>query len=329
MAARKTVVVTRKLTAAVEARLRRDYDAHLNATDEILPPERIVALAKGTKADALLVAATDNVGPSVISALPDSVKAIATFSVGYNHIDVEGCKRRGIVVTYTPDVLTDATADLTMLLVLGAARRAAEGERLLRNGEWTGWAPTQLLGTHVTGKALGILGMGRIGRAFAKRARGFDMRVLYYNRQRHPEYEQDTGAQYVSLETLLAQSDYVSVNCPLNDSTRYIINANTLKLMKRTAILVNTSRGGTVEPQALYEALKHGTIAYAALDVTEPEPIGADYPLLSLPNCLILPHLGSSTIETRLKMATMAARNLMAGVKGERLPNCVNPEVYG
>ena len=320
MAARKTVVVTRKLTAAVEARLCRDYDAHLNATDEILPPARIVALAKDTKADALLVAATDNVGPTVISALPDSVKAIATFSVGYNHIDVEGCKRRGIVVTYTPDVLTDATADLTMLLVLGAARRAAEGERLLRNGEWTGWAPTQLLGTHITGKALGILGMGRIGRAFAKRARGFDMRIHYANRTRlSPELEQ--GAVFhASAEAMLGQVDILSINCPATPETTRFLDARRIALMKDGAIVVNSARGAIVDDKALIAALRSGKLAAAGLDVFDREPL-LDETYRTLPNTFLLPHLGSSTVETRDGMGNKCADNLDAFFAGRTPPD--------
>ena len=320
MAARKTVVVTRKLTTAVEARLRRDYDAHLNETDEVLSPERIASLAKDTKADALLVAATDNVGAAVISALPDSVKAIATFSVGYNHIDVEGCKRRGIVVTYTPDVLTDATADLTMLLVLGAARRAAEGERLLRNGEWTGWAPTQLLGTHVTGKALGILGMGRIGRAFAKRARGFDMRIPYANRTRLPPELEQGAVFHADAEAMLGQVDFLSINCPATPETTKFLDARRIALMKGGAIVVNSARGAIVDDKALIAALRSGTLAAAGLDVFDREPL-LDETYRTLSNTFLLPHLGSSTIETRDGMGNKCADNLDAFFAGRAPPD--------
>jgi lactate dehydrogenase-like 2-hydroxyacid dehydrogenase len=320
MAAKKTVVVTRKLTDAVERRLMRDYVAHLNAADAIYPAERIVALAKETKADALLVAATDNVGTQVISALPDTIKAIATFSVGYNHIDVEGCKRRGITVTYTPDVLTDATADLTMLLVLGAARRAAEGERLLRNGEWNGWAPTQLLGTHVTGKTLGILGMGRIGRAFAKRACGFDMRVHYTNRTRlAPELE--AGATFhANAEDMLPLVDFLSINCPATPETTKFLDARRIGLMKNGAIVVNSARGSIVDDKALIAALRSGRLAAAGLDVFDREPL-LDEAYRTLPNTFLLPHLGSSTIETRDGMGNKCVDNLDAFFAGLTPPD--------
>ena len=319
-AAKKTVIVTRKLTAAVERRLARDYAPVLNATDEVYAPARIVALAREAKADALLVAATDNVGSEVIEALPASVKAIATFSVGYNHIDIAGCKRRGICVTYTPDVLTDATADLTMLLMLGAARRAAEGERMLRNGEWTGWAPTQLLGTHVTGKILGILGMGRIGRAFAKRARGFDMKIHYANRTRLTPDLEHGAVFHDDAEAMLAVVDILSINCPATPETTRFLDARRIALMKDGAIVVNSARGAIIDDRALIGALRSGKLAAAGLDVFDREPL-LDETYRTLPNTFLLPHLGSATVETRDRMGNKCVDNLDAFFAGRAPPD--------
>jgi len=288
---------------------------------------RDVLLREVRDAHGIFSLITEKIDAEVMEAAP-RLRVISNMAVGYDHIAVKEATRRKIPVGNTPGVLTEATADLAFALMLAAARRLGEAVSYIREGRWRTWMPFELTGMDLHGKTLGLIGMGRIGAAVARRARGFDMRVLYHNRKRYPEYEAKTGAQYVTLEELLAQSDFVSIHTPLNEETRHFINAERLRLMKPTAILINTARGGTVDPQALYEALKNGVIAYAALDVTEPEPIPFDYPLLSLPNCLIIPHLGSATRSTRLKMATMAAQNVIAGVQGRRLPNCVNPEVY-
>lgn len=318
MKTKKTVLVTRRLTPSVEARLVRDYDARLNSSDEIYTPERLATSAAG--ADALLVAATDNVGPAVISKLPDSVRAIATFSVGYNHIDIAGCKKRGICVTYTPDVLTDATADLTMLLILGAARRAGEGERMVRNGEWNGWAPTQLLGTQVTGKRLGILGMGRIGRAVADRARGFAMQIHYSNRKRLPA-EQEKGAVFhADPEAMLKQIDILSINCPATPETTRFLDKRRIGLMKDGAIVVNSARGAIVDDHALIAALRAGKLASAGLDVFDREP-NLEPAYRGLPNTFLLPHLGSATIETRDGMGNKCVDNLDAFFAGRTPPD--------
>ena len=318
MSSKKTVLVTRRLTPSVEARLTRDYDARLNPSDEIYTPDKLAAAAQG--ADALLVAATDNVGPAVIAKLPDSVRAIATFSVGYNHIDIEGCKKRGICVTYTPDVLTDATADLTMLLILGAARRAGEGERMVRNGEWNGWAPTQLLGTQVTGKRLGILGMGRIGQAVADRARGFAMQIHYSNRKRLPA-EQEKGAMFhADPEAMLKQIDILSINCPATPETTRFLDTRRIGLMKDGAIVVNSARGAIVDDLALIEALRAGKLASAGLDVFDREP-DLEPAYRGLANTFLLPHLGSATIETRDGMGNKCVDNLDAFFAGRTPPD--------
>jgi lactate dehydrogenase-like 2-hydroxyacid dehydrogenase len=318
MSAKKTVLVTRRLTPSVEARLMRDYDARLNPSDEIYTPDTLVAAAQG--ADALLVAATDNVGPAVIAKLPDSVRAIATFSVGYNHIDIEGCKKRGICVTYTPDVLTDATADLTMLLILGAARRAGEGERMVRNGEWVGWAPTQLLGTHVTGKRLGILGMGRIGRAVADRARGFAMQIHYSNRTRLPAGQEKGAVFHADPEAMLKQVDILSINCPATPETTRFLDARRIGLMKDGAIVVNSARGAIVDDHALIAALRAGKLASAGLDVFDREP-DLEPAYRGLANTFLLPHLGSATIETRDGMGNKCVDNLDAFFAGRTPPD--------
>jgi glyoxylate reductase len=320
------IFVTRKLPQSIMDILSAECDLAQWPHDEPAVP-REVLLREVRDVHGIFALITDRMDAEVMDAAPQ-LKVISNMAVGYDNIVVKEATARKIAVGNTPGVLTETTADLTWALILGGARRMGESVEYIKQNRWKTWIPFELLGADVYGKTLGIIGMGRIGAAVARRARGFSMNILYHNRKSHPDYEAETGAKFASLDELLAQSDYVSVNCPLNEETRYIINAHTLQKMKRTAILVNTSRGGTVDPKALYEALKNGTIAYAALDVTEPEPVGADYPLLSLSNCLIIPHLGSATIDTRLKMATMAARNLIAGVRGERLPNCVNPEVY-
>lgn len=318
MPSKKAVLVTRRLTPSVEARLTRDYDARLSPSDEIYTPDKLVAAAQG--ADALLVAATDNVGPAVIAKLPDSVRAIATFSVGYNHIDIEGCKKRGICVTYTPDVLTDATADLTMLLILGAARRAGEGERMVRNGEWNGWAPTQLLGTQVTGKTLGILGMGRIGRAVADRARGFAMQIHYSNRKRLPADQEKGAVFHADPEAMLKQADILSINCPATPETTRFLDARRIGLMKDGAIVVNSARGAVVDDHALIAALRAGKLASAGLDVFDREP-DLEPAYRGLANTFLLPHLGSATIETRDGMGNKCVDNLDAFFAGRTPPD--------
>jgi lactate dehydrogenase-like 2-hydroxyacid dehydrogenase len=255
---------------------------------------------------------------------------MANYGVGFSHIDLGSAKRHGIAVTNTPDVLSECTADLAMMLLLMVARRAGEGERELRAGGWTGWRPTHLVGTRVSGKTLGIVGFGRIGQAVARRARGFGMTILYHDVARVPDdVEADLGATVVPLDELLGSSDFVSLHVNLTAETHHLIDAARLRSMKSTAVLVNTARGPVVDGRALHDALRDGVIAAAALDVTEPEPLPPDDPLLSLENCLVVPHIASASRATRGLMAEMAAANLLAGLRGDRLPNPVNPEVYG
>jgi len=224
-------------------------------------------------------------------------------------------------------VLTDATADMTFALLMAAARRVTEGVEFVRSGKWRTWEPMGLLGVEVWGATLGIVGLGRIGTAVARRARGFAMRVLYHDPGRRPDLEAELGLEYAGGDDLLVQSDFVSLHCPLIPETHHLIGARALRKMKPTAILVNAARGPVVETGALVQALREGWIAAAALDVTDPEPIPAGHPLVALPNCIVVPHLGSGTVTARERMATIAAENLLAGLRGERLPHCVNSEV--
>ncbi len=297
-----------------------------------LPPPREILMEKIRDADGLLCLLTDPVDAEVIAA-GERLKVISAYSVGYDNIDLAAATARGIPVGNTPGILTETTADFAFALLLAAARRVAEGDRAVRAGKWKTWGPTTLLGADVHRAVFGLIGFGRIGRAarhVGRRARVFDMTVLYADPAAADLPEDETwGARPADLETLLRESDFVSLHTPLNEQTRRLIRRETLALMKPTAVLINTARGGVVDTDDLYEALRGGVIACAALDVTDPEPIPADHPLLSLDNALITPHIASASRATRGKMALYAAQNLIAGLKGERLPYCVNPQVYG
>ena len=278
--------------------------------------------------DGLLCLLTDKVDANLMDEIGPQVKVISQMAVGFDNIDIAAATARGIPVGNTPGVLTDTTADFSWALLMAAARRLAEGDRFTRAGKWKTWGPIDFLGPDITGATLGIVGFGRIGRGMAKRARGFDMCILYFDRQRRPEPEREYNAQFADLNTVLGESDFVSLHTVLSQETYHLIDDARLKAMKPGAILINTSRGPVVDSQALYRALSSGTIAFAALDVTEPEPIRPGHPLLELDNILITPHIASASYQTRNKMATMAAENLIAGLKGKRLPHCVNPQVY-
>lgn len=306
--------------------IRREAD--LEVWPHPLPPPYEVLLQKSQTADALLCLLTDKVDGNLIESSGPQLKVISQMAVGYDNIDIAAATAFGIPVGNTPGVLTDTTADFAWALLMSAARRVVEGDKFAREGKWKTWGPVDFLGPDITGATLGIIGFGRIGQAVAKRAHGFDMRILYFDKIRDREAEQRLGAQYAELEQLLPESDFVSLHTVLSEETHHFMNEARLKMMKPGGILINTSRGPVVDPKALYTALISGTVAYAALDVTEPEPIGPDDPLLMLNNIIIAPHIASASFQTRNKMATMAAANLIAGLKGERLPNCVNPEVY-
>jgi glyoxylate reductase len=294
-----------------------------------LPPPRDALLTAVAGCDGILTLLTDRVDDELLDAAGPQLRVVSNYAVGFDNVDVPACTRRGIPVGNTPGVLTDTTADLAFALLMAAARRLPEGDRYVRAGKWRTWGPMLLLGPDVHGATLGIVGFGRIGQAVAQRASGFGMTVLYHDVNRLPEdVSTPLGATFVELDELFTRSDFVSLHVNLTPETRHIINADSLRRMKPSAVLVNTSRGPVVDQPALYEALRDGVIAAAALDVTDPEPIPADDPLLSLDNCLVVPHIASASRATRSKMAEMAAANLLAGVRGQRLPNPVNPEVY-
>jgi glyoxylate reductase len=271
----------------------------------------------------LLVCPTDRVSAEVIEQLPDSIVAIATFSVGYDHVDLAAATKRGITVTNTPDVLTDATADMAMLLLLGAARQARAGEAMVREATWTAWAPTELLGTEVSGKRLGILGMGRIGRAVAKRARGFDMEIHYQDVVRSPD-DEAAGAQYhETVESLLGVSSFLTIHCPLMSETRHLLNAERIALLPDGAVVVNAARGDIVDDEALIAAVESGKVSAIGLDVYEGEP-NLNPAYRTLENSFLMPHLGSATVETRDAMGFTALDNLDAVFAGDPPPNKVN-----
>ena len=292
-----------------------------------IPPETL--LEKVRDIDGLLCLLSEKVDVAVFGAAR-RLKVVSNVAVGYDNIDIAEATRRGIPVGHTPGVLSETTADFAFALLMAAARHIARGDRYVRDGQWlVPWEPKLLIGQDIHHSTLGIIGLGRIGSEVARRARGFNMKVLYHDAIRREEIERELGVEYVSsLSELLSRSDFVSVHAPLNEETRKLIGPAEFAMMKSTAILVNTSRGPVVDQRALYEALKSGRIAGAAIDVAEVEPIPMDDPLLTLDNIVITPHIASATGATRDKMAVKAAENLVAGVKGERLPHCVNPEVY-
>ncbi len=295
-------------------------------TEKQHPPYSIL-LDKVKQIDGLLCLLTDSIDRKLIET-GTSLKVISQMAVGYDNIDVATATARGIPVGNTPGVLTNATADLTWALLMAAARRIVEAEKFVRAGQWQTWEPTLLLGADLNGSTLGIVGFGRIGQEVARRAKGFDMKILYYSRHRKElALERSLGVEYAELETLLSESDFVTLHASLSAETDHLISDRALQLMKSSAILINTARGAIVDPSALERALKNNQIAGAALDVTDPEPITLDSPLLKLDNVIITPHIGSASYQTRAKMAQMAVNNLIAGLEAQRLPNCVNCEV--
>lgn len=317
---RPRILVTRKLPEAVENRLKTDYQPDLNESDQIYAQEEVIARA--ATADALLVTVTDRIDRALIEQLPASIEMIATFSVGYDQIDVSAAAERGIKVSNTPDVLTNATADIALLLILGAARGASAGEAAIRQASWKNWAPTGYLGIDVTGKRLGLLGMGRIGQAVAKRARGFDMEIHYHNRHRLPTELEHGAIFHADLESMLSVTDILSLHAASTNETRNIINRKTLRQLPEGAVLVNAARGDLVDDDALIEALQTGWIAAAGLDVYRGEP-NPDPRYRTLPNTFLLPHLGSATLETRNAMGFRALDNLDAFFEGRTPPDLI------
>lgn len=320
------IVVTRRLPGDAHERIRGSADVRVWPDDRPIP--RDVLEQQVADADGLLCMLTDRIDAPLLERAP-SLQVVSTMAVGTDNIDVDACTERGIRVGNTPDVLNGATADMAIALLLAAARRIPEGMTYVREGRWRRWEPELLLGAEVHGSTLGIVGMGRIGTEIARRGLGFGMRVLYHNRHRRPEIEAQLGTLYRSLDELLAESDHVVLSCPLTEETYHLIDAQALDRMQPTATLINIARGPIVDPRALEHALRTGQIFAAALDVTEPEPIPADDPLLALPNCLIVPHLGSATVQTRKAMADLAVDNLLAGLRGEPMPACVNCHLIG
>jgi len=294
---------------------------------EELPPNREELIKRVRGMDGLLCLLTDKIDGEVMDVAGKQLKVISNHAVGFDNIDVQAATVRKIPVGNTPEVLTDATADFAFALMMAAGRRLIEADRYVRDGKWKTWGPRLLLGTEMKGATLGLVGFGRIGKAVARRAVGFDMRVIYYS-PNEPKLNSDVKATRVSFETLLTESDYISLHTPLTPDTHHLIDSEALSRMKPSAVLVNTSRGPVVDTEALYEALKARRIFAAGLDVTEPEPLPLDHPLFTLDNAIIVPHIASASNVARDKMAWMAAQNLIAGLQGEHLPNCVNPQVY-
>lgn len=317
------VLVTGNLPDRVIPMLSTEHEVAVHELDS--PMERSDLLARVSDKQGVLCMITDRIDEELLERAPE-LTMIANCAVGYDNIDVEAATRRGILVSNTPGVLTDATADLTFALILAVARRVVEGDKRTRAGEFKFWAPFLFLGREVSGKTLGIIGLGSIGRAVAKRASGFNMKVLYHNRRRvDASVECELNAEYAELESLLSQSDFVSIHVPLTPKTHHLIARKELELMKSDAFLINVARGPVVDEKALAEALQNGDIAGAGLDVYENEPIVTPA-LLSLDNVTLLPHVGSATKETRAGMATLAVENLMAGLRGDIPPTCLNYE---
>lgn len=306
--------------------LVRDF-CDADVWEDELPPPREEILKRVQGMDGLLCLLTDKVDGEAMDAAGAQLKVVSNYAVGFDNVDVGAATARKIPVGNTPGALTDATADFAFALLMCAGRRVVEGDRFVRAGKWRTWGPMLLLGNEIKGATLGLVGFGRIGRAMAKRALGFEMRVIFYDPGKE-DNDPELNARRVDFETLLAESDFVSLHTPLTPDTHHLIDAEALSRMKLTATLVNTSRGPVVDMDALYEALRDKRIFAAGLDVTDPEPLPPDHPLLSLENLVIAPHIASASVTARGNMARMAAQNLIAGLKGERLPNCVNPQVY-
>ncbi|MEM3725342.1 MAG: glyoxylate reductase [Candidatus Bathyarchaeia archaeon] len=323
--AKPKVYVTRELPERGLKIIREHFDAEV--WKEYAPPPKKVIIEKARNVDALATLLSDKIDAEVFDAAP-KLKIVAQMAVGFDNIDVQEATKRGIYVTNTPEVLTDTTADFAWALLMAVARRVVEADKYVRSGQWkVGWHPSMLLGRDVHGATIGIVGAGRIGYAVAKRASGFNMKILYYDVIPRPEMEKELNAKRVDLDTLLKEADFVSIHVPLMKETYHLINAEKLRLMKKTAYLINNARGPIVDEKALYEALKEGRIAGAGLDVFEQEPTPVDNPLLKLDNVVVAPHISSASYETRSKMAEMVAENLVAFFEGRKPPNLVNPEV--
>ncbi|NDJ52704.1 MAG: D-glycerate dehydrogenase [Chloroflexi bacterium] len=319
------VIVTRQLPQAIIDKLSAVATLNIWEEDRAIPQDTLLAWVPGCHAIYSLL--TDPIDSSVLDAAGANLKVVSQMAVGVDNIDVAACTARGIPVGHTPNALTDTTADLAVALMLAVGRRIAAAAQFVKVGKWDTWRPMELTGKDLYGSTVGIIGFGRIGKAVAQRVRGFDCHILYNHPRSDPDAAQYAAA-YVNLDTLLKSSDFISLHTPLTEETRHMIGAEELAMMKSDAIIVNTARGAIVDQAALVKALQEGKIGGAGLDVTDPEPISVDDPLLKLDNVIVVPHIGSASVTTRMRIAHMAADNLIAGLHGERLPNVYNPEVY-
>ncbi|OAS89056.1 MULTISPECIES: 2-hydroxyacid dehydrogenase [Metabacillus] len=316
------VYITRKIPEQILEKISMVCDVRMWDKEDIPVPYEILE-KEIVDIDGLFCLLTETIDHSLMSKATN-LKIVANMAVGYNNIDITSATKHGIMVTNTPGVLTETTADLTFGLLMATARRLVEASDYLKNGDWKTWSPMKLTGQDVHGATLGIIGLGRIGEALARRAKGFNMEILYYNRSRKYEQEKELGITYTSFENLLKVSDFICIITPYTPETKHLIDTEQLSLMKKNAILINTARGGIVNEAALYNTLKNKGIFGAGLDVFEEEPVSLDHPLLTLPNVVTLPHIGSASKATRIKMADLAANNLILGLKGKRPQNLIN-----
>lgn len=312
------ILITRTLEPTVMQKLAQTCEVDVWEEDSAIPRDELLKRVQGK--DGILCMLTDKVDAEVIGAAGEGLKTISTMSVGYDHVDVDACKSQGVTLGYTPDVLNGSVADLTVALMLNAGRRIDEAKNAVKDGKWGTWKPYWMTGVDLYGSTVGVVGLGRIAVDVIKRLKGFDCRVIYSSRTRKSELEHELGIEYVDFDDLLARSDFVTVHAPMTEETKEMFNAAAFGKMKSTAVFVNTSRGGLVDQAALYDALSNNTIYAAGLDVTTPEPLPIDSPLLALANCLVLPHIGSASIETRHKMGLIAADNLLAGLSEQTIP---------
>jgi lactate dehydrogenase-like 2-hydroxyacid dehydrogenase len=316
-----TVLITRRLPEEAIQRLPKAWDLRYWDSDEPIPRQELLAQVEGVSG--ILCLLTERMDGEVMERAGGELRVVSTMSVGYDHVDVDECRARGVPVGNTPDVLTETTAELAVALLLATARRIPEGVAAVKEGAWDTWKPMWLTGQDIYGSTLGIVGLGRIGATFGAMMQGFGCRLIYSGPSPKPAMADPLKAVYRSFDQLLAESDFLSIHCPLTPETRHLFNGEVFSRMKPNAILINTSRGGVVDQDALYTALTTGQIQAAGLDVTDPEPLPPSHPLLSLNNCVILPHIGSATVKTRTRMAIMAVENLLAGVQGDPLPHKV------
>ena len=324
--ARPKVFVSRQIFPDSIEKIVSETDVDVWSSE--LPPARDVMLKKVSGVSGILCLLTDQIDSDLMDAAGPQLKVISQIAVGFENIDILEATRRGIAVGYTPDVLTHTTADATFALMMSAARRITEADRAVRAGKWKTWHPLHYLGQDIYGSKLGIMGLGRIGIEVGKRAKGFGMEVVYNDIARREDIESLHSFTFVDQETLLSESDFITLHTTLNEDTYHLIGEQEFTKMKPNAVLVNAARGPIIDPKALYNALRNKQIAAAALDVTEPEPIDVNDPLLTLDNCIIVPHIASASVKTRREMSRIATQNLLNGLRGEKLPACVNPEVY-